>query len=353
MTAIAQITDIRSIVRDYVPGQKITEPGIYRNVPMDAYHGDLCDGPSVSKSVLYKCEEQTAKHAFADWYGNPKRKVKKTEANHYSLGRAVHHLAGGEAQFAKHFAVRPAIWEDWRKKEAQEWKKTQLGLGMGVLTGDDVDTISGIADSLAEHPTIQAGIMKGLVEHTVVWKDAATGLWIKTRPDVIAVDSRMISDLKTCASAAPHRVQKAIGEFGYHMQLAMMDIGLRVVTNSPMNRAWAEEHLLVFVEKSDPFVTNIKPVADWALDYGQRQFRRALDLFASCLASGVWTGYPDDEVATGFESWRAKRLAWESDNGLLPKSQGGVTSAKGYTPPEAQEPPRDAGDEDEGPEETV
>jgi len=30
----------------------ITEPGIYRNVPMDVYHSDCCDGPSISSSGL-------------------------------------------------------------------------------------------------------------------------------------------------------------------------------------------------------------------------------------------------------------------------------------------------------------
>lgn len=316
---MAAIAPLNTLVRPWVKGQKITEPGIYSGVPMEVYQNDLCDGPSVSRSVLWLMDETmggSPRHAYAKWYGNPKRKPQPEKA-HFALGRAIHHLAGGEAQFAKHFAVRPAIWSDWRTKDAKAWKADQERLGMGVLTPEDVDTIQGIADAMNEHPTVQAGILKGLVEMTVVWRDPITGLWVKVRPDVLPLDSRMINDLKTTAAADRRSCINAVGDYGYHMQLAMIDEGLWQVAG------WeATDHVLTFVEKSDPYCINLKPIPDHAIDYGRRQFRRNLDQFAQCLNDGVWPGYADDLTDGDLPEWMLKRLSYESEKGLLPRITG-------------------------------
>lgn len=316
---MAAIAPLNTLVRPWVKGQKITEPGIYSGVPMELYHGDLCDGPSVSRSVLWEMDETTGgspRHAWAKWYGNPNRK-EQPEKPHFALGRAIHHLAGGEAQFAKHFAVRPAVWDSWRTKDAKAWRAEQERLGMGVLTAEDVDVIQGIADAMNEHPTIQAGILKGLVEMTVVWRDPVTGLWVKVRPDVLPLDGRMIVDLKTTAKADRMSCLKAIGEYGYHMQMAMIDEGLWQVAG------WAaSDHVDVFVEKAEPFCINLKPIPSHAIDYGRRQYRRNLDQFAACLEAGDWPGYADDEVDGDLPDWMLKRLSYESEKGILPQITG-------------------------------
>lgn len=319
MAAIA----LNTLVRPWVKGQKITEPGIYSGVPMEEYHGDLCDGPSISSSIIRKVEDKSPRHAWRDYYGNPNRKPPEEKA-HFTLGRAIHHLAGGEAQFAKFFAVRPPKWDSWRAADAKNWRKEQTMLGMGVLTPDDVDTIQGVADSLNEHPTIQAGILKGLVEMTVVYRDAATGLWVKTRPDVIPLDSAMIVDLKTTADASRPKVIKSTTEFGYHIQLAMIDEALWQVAG------WkAEEHVLVYVEKTDPWCINIKPLEDEFIGWGRGQFRRGIETFAKCLREGHFPGYADDQEAITAADWLRKRLQEQEKGHVLPSGERGPRNPKG------------------------
>jgi hypothetical protein len=304
--------DLRRLVTAW-KGEKIARPGIYSNVPMGVYHDDLCIGPSVSHSTLWRLDSKSPRHAWREWYGNPNRKEPE-EKPHLALGRAIHHLAGGEAQFAKHFCVRPAKWDSWRTKEAKEWRAEQMRLGMGVLTAEDIDTIQGVADSLNEHPTIQAGILKGLVEMTVVYQDPVTGLWVKARPDVIPLSSAMIPDLKTIAEATRKKCETAIGEYGYFGQMAIIDEALWQVAGFE-----ATDHVLVFIEKSDPWCINLKPLPSCDIEWGRAYARRALDKFAACLESGDWHGYDDDEREGGMPAWKRAQFAYEAENGMLPK----------------------------------
>lgn len=313
---MAAISPLNTLVRPWVKGQKITQPGIYSGVPMDVYHNDLCDGPSVSHSVLWKVEQRTAKHAFDVWYGNPNR-APPEDKPHLALGRAIHHLAAGEARFLEHFIVRPPKWDSWRKDEAKAWRGDRIREGFDVLTPEDVAAIRGVADAMNEHPTIQAGILKGLVECSIVWKDPVTGLWVKSRPDVIPVDAPMIADLKSTTDASAKSVTNRATDFGYHMQLAIADEGLWQVAGFR-----ADDHTLVYVETGRPYCINVKPMPGHDIDYGRRQFRRSLDIFAECLKTGEWTGYRDDDMEGGLSSRYREVLAWQSKHGLLPEVNG-------------------------------
>lgn len=314
---MAQIAPLHTLVRPWL-GKPITEPGIYSNVPMDRYHSnELTEGPSVSHSVLWQVEKRSAKHAYAKWHGNPNRKPEGEAAPHLSLGRAIHHLAAGEAQFAKHFVVRPSKWDSWRTDAAKAWRGEQTRLNMGVLTPEDVDAIQGVAASLNEHPTIQAGILRGLVEMTIVWRDPVTGIWVKSRPDMLPLDSRMIADLKSTGDASLPAVTKRNDEFGHPMQLAIADEGLWQVAGFE-----ATDHTLVFVETGDPYAVNVKPIPFFDIEWGRNIYRKSLNEFASCLASGHWNSYRDDDVEAGFSARYRDVLRLASERGELPIVQG-------------------------------
>lgn len=309
--------DLSKLVQQYDPSRKIDRPGIYANVPMDRYVGDLTIGPSVSHSVIWPIEsKKSPKKAFANSYLNPNRK-ERAQAGHFSLGSAIHHLSSGLDGFNDLFVVRPVKWDSWRTTDAKNWRAEQILAGKTVLDASDIETIQGIADSMNEHPTIQAGILKGLVEMTVVYQDAATGLWVKTRPDVLPMHSTVLTDLKTAADASAIGCMKATGEFGYHGQLAMIDEALWQVAEFEVT-----DHVLAVIEKAEPYCVNIKPQPDWVIDYGRRQSRRALDTFADCLKSGDWPGYLDDGEDGSLPAWLTSRLAYEAENGLLPKISG-------------------------------
>lgn len=306
-------TPIESLVREYVPGELISKPGIYRNVPMSVYHSQCCVGPSVSSSNIRKSEDRSPLHAYREWSGNPNRKPEEDKP-HFGFGRALHEVATGDREeFERLFVVRPPEFDSYRTKAAQQWRAGVMLDGKTPLLPEEMEAMAGIMDQLASHPNIQAGILTGLIEHSIFWQDAETGIWCKSRPDVIPIGGGLVVDLKTTTDASRRGCEKAITELGYHIQLGMVDEGLKALGLPP-----AEEYVLLFVEKADPWALNHKPLPYHDIEYGRRQLRRQLRIWAQAIETGVWPGYEDDEVAGGLQKWKREQLAWEAENKLLP-----------------------------------
>lgn len=314
----------------YDPAKPITEPGIYRNVPIASYHRkiDLFGPgvPSVSSGILRRIEDPDGSMQKV-WHRYPLNPAHEPEPDKkaWIMGRAAHTLLLGEAGFKTEFAVQPEELEDSKTGEVKPWHgnrtdckawlaKAELAK-LSVITMAQVDDIRRMAEALAAHPTVRAGILNGLVEHSMFWKKR--GVWIKSRPDGIPVDSDMIVDLKTCTDAGPIAVRKSIGEYGYHQQMALAIEGVRETTGREVKDA-----ILVFIETKAPFAINIKPLTSQALDYGHMQNRRALARFEACWKSGEWPGYDDDEVPADLPDWLEKRLKSQVESSLLLPASG-------------------------------
>lgn len=298
-------------------GQPIRAPGIYDGVAMEVYHGpNLCDGPSISSSGLRTIENESPLHYWVNSPYNPDREPE--EANDaFDFGRAAHTLLLGEQGFREKFAVRPKEWKDWRTDAAQQWRRDMRKAGRSILTPADVEAIKKVADSLARHPVVQGGLLNGEIEQTIAWKDRATGVWLKARPDAMPRD-RVVVDLKTCASADRCSVSNALAEYGYHMQMALIGMGIEAVTGeAPGN----DDYVLVFVEKKAPYAVSIRPIDPEAIWYGRRQLRRAIDTFARCIESGDWPGYDSDLATACLPKFYQDRLQREAEDGLLPEEK--------------------------------
>jgi hypothetical protein len=277
--------------------QKITAPGCYVGMPMEAYHGQPCDGPSVSSSGLRTIWAESPAHFWAKSSLNPDRKA-QNDSPAFAVGRLAHKLLlEGREGLADEFAIRPDCWSDWRTKEAKVWRDEQVLAGRTVITEDDLVTVTGMAESLARHPLVKAGILDGKVERSLIWKDAETGIWIKSRPDVIPNASGVVADLKTTVSVTDDALAKALGSYGYHMQASVVGMGLEEVLGLQM-----EAFALVWVEKAEPFCVRVTQLTPEDLDRGQRQFRSALRSMARCLDKGVWPGPGGDREDASYLS---------------------------------------------------
>jgi len=265
-------------------GKPISKPGIYQNVPMSAYHGQLTVGPSISRSGLWKLFDKSPRHYFRESYLNPEREEQE-ESEALLLGRAAHHALLGEADFAKHFVIRPEVWDSWRTKDAKAWKAQQQQAGFDVLEPKHLDQIRGMAAGLNEDPLVRAGILNGLIEHTIVYQDPETKVWIKVRPDAIPTDAIDLADLKTAADISDEGIDNAIGRDGLYLQGALTGTAVRTVVGQPVN-----DFALVFVEKADPFCSRVKLLKPADLALGELTARVALDMFKRCLDSSQWPG---------------------------------------------------------------
>lgn len=285
-------------------GRKITQPGIYTGVPMDAYHGaNLCDGVSVSSSGLRTILNQSPAHYWAFSPYNPNR-IEREETGALVLGRAAHHLLLGEDDFSTLFIARPDKWDSWRTHDAKEWRAHQESYGRTVLLPAQLDQIRGMARSLAAHPLVQAGILNGGIEQTIVAKHEETGIWLKVRPDATPNDSGDFADLKTTVSVQTLDLARTIAEYGYHQQAALIAHNWHALTGNDI-----ASFSFVFVEKAPPYCTRVVTLKDTDLARGERQNELAIKKFAECMASGEWPG-PGSADAEYLElpEWKQKQI---------------------------------------------
>lgn len=298
----------------YIPGQKISVPGCYSGLPLDLYHDDCTDGPGISSSGLRTIEAKTPLHYWATSYLNPERLEREPE-DHFVFGDAAHKLLLGEQGFREQFVVRPDTWQDWRTKDAQKWRTEQTDAGRSVLIPDDLVAIRHIAKQLAADPLVASGILQGKVEHSLIWKDAPTGIWLRSRPDVIPAADGVLVDLKTTTDASPQGVELAVRKFGYAMQGALAGLGMKATLGIDMT-----DFVLVWLEKKPPYAVRVSPVDNEWIYWAKRQLRRSIDTFARCLEAKQWPGY-EGERTTSMPTWLRARFEQEEKDGLIPKEQ--------------------------------
>lgn len=271
-------------------GTPIGEPGLYQGVPMDAYHRMLTVTASISSSGQRTIWSESPAHYYDTSYLNPDPPEPK-ERPHFSLGRAAHHLLlQGRKGFDDEFAVRPDIWSDWRTNAAKDWRADTLAAGKTIITMNELNDIAGMAAALARDPLIRAGLLDGLVERSIIYKDQESGIYVKARPDAIPSDEDF-SDLKTTEALDDDSIQRTITSFGYHQQGATVRSAARSLGLEMAG------FTLVFVEKTRPFCVRTVTLKPEDLDRGEEQNRVANWKFAQGLATGYWPGPGSDDDA--------------------------------------------------------
>ena len=296
-----------TMLRTHVVGEKITENGMY-DMSIESYHGDPCDGPSISSSGLRTIfrEDEGPAHYFVHSPYNPDR-LEREETEAFRFGRAAHHLFLGEKDFRKFFTIQPAELdgEPWHgnRTSCKKWLAARAAEKITVLKGKDVEHIRGMAASIERHPFAK-DILRGQIERSLIYKDPGTGIWVKSRPDAIPNDSGDFGDLKTTASVGYDAIQRTIHDMGYHQQGALLRSAARVVLGMEM-----QSFTLVFIEKTPPYSIRVVTLRPEDLDRGQEANELALRYFKKCLETGFWPGpggTQSDAQYIGLSDWQMK-----------------------------------------------
>lgn len=293
-------------------GGSVGKAGIYKDMPLEHYHSrDVCDGVSISSSGLRKLFNESPAHYWATSVYN-KERIEEEPSREMIIGRAMHHLIMGEADFARVFRKAPdevpdakGVLKPWSLQlgYAKEWVDARKREGKVAIFPKEVDQIRGMAQTIGLHPMVGAGAFDGYIERSAFWRDKETGVWLKVRPDVIPSASGDFVDLKTTTSVQWNDLQRTIAQFGYAQQFALMREGFRVL-GLPIASA-----TLIFVERQPPHCVRIVSLRPQDLDDGERQNRHALRTFVRCYKSKRWPG-PGGERRDAEEIWMPE---WHKD----------------------------------------
>lgn len=299
------------------PPAAVLGPGVYL-LPEAEYHGR----PELSSTGVRKLLPPSCPALFRHWCDNPEP-VNAT----FEFGSAAHKLVLGVGP--KLVLVDKARWDT---NEVKEQLAEIREAGDIPLKREPYDTVHAMAEALRAHPF--AGKLfepgSGGPERTLVWQEWAHAPAGDSHDEFVSVPVQcralvdwlpesvwgglprpahrvILPDFKSCVSASPADVEKAIARYGYHIQLAWYLRGLRALSLADDTA----EGVLVMQEKTAPYlVTVVQPDAT-AMRMADIRIRQALDLYAECTATGRWPGYADDVVLAELPPWEIRELNGE------------------------------------------
>jgi hypothetical protein len=279
---------------------KITEPGIFLDVPAADYHADPCPAPSLTQSVAKVLLEKSPAHArLAHPRLAPPVAADDEEPEKYvsaqAIGDAAHALLIGRG---KTLAV--ADFDSWRGKEPQKFKADAVAAGKLPILTKHMARAYGMVEAArkqmddAGHHLAFEQESESAGEVVIAWKE--DGLWLRSMIDWMWTVQRplVVYDFKTSGlSCAPHAVEDRPSVMGWDIQAAMHERGLDAI--DPTN-AGRRKHYYVNQENEAPYALTVVEISEADLTMGRKKLRMAEDIWRRCMISGEWPLYPAETV---------------------------------------------------------
>lgn len=282
--------------------------GIIHGVDIDAYHS----GAGISKTGLDEIARSPAIHyALSRAQDRPPRKERAGQ-----LEGALAHCAILEPdEFDRRYAVtpydaprRPTATQWGAKKPSPEsvaamdwWREFEARTsGARIITAEQYETAQAQAKSVMQIDEVADLLSDGLPEVSAYWRDPATGVLCRCRPDWVheTPDGVILLDVKTCASAAPDEFARQIWRKRYHVQAAYYSDGYCIAANRPVLA-----FVFVAVESEYPYAACAMAIDDAWMDAGREAYRRDLETYARCLKDDYWPGYSSGVELLSMSKW--------------------------------------------------
>lgn len=266
---------------------KLTKPGLYSDIPMDDYHGDLTEGPSLSASG---CNDLAgpmgcpAKY-WLNSYLNPRREPEEFSKD-AAMGTATHVAMLEPDLWSEKVVVLE--YDDYRKKDAQADRDDALARGLTPILIEQADAIQEMRRVVMAHGVARAAFTEGKPEQTIVWKD---GVWWKTRLDWLKDHHKFAIDYKTVPCAHPDAFERHAFEQGMHVQAALQCFSISTINDGHMPL----EYWYVAQERKPPYLVSVCKLDQQAIEWGMRFVIRAKQIFMACLERNEWPGYRHPE----------------------------------------------------------
>ena len=287
------------------------------------YRTDPCVVPSLTASCAKALVKRSPAHALIN---HPRaqeltnqpvyvREYHPSEA--LETGTIIHGLMLGNASDI----LEQVDAKDWRTKAAKEERdrirsegKTPVLVKQMVKASNACQMITArLKDMGLEH------YVGGETEVTAMWAeesdqqrgDVMDFVQCRGRMDLLSDDMTVITDLKTCESAHPKVIQRKIADFGYDVQAAAYVSGLEHIHPELQGRV---QFRFLFMELSPPYSVTPVMLAGTYIALGISKWRRAVNLWAKCVAEQRWPAYTEDVVRVEASKWAMEEEYEEEDD---------------------------------------
>ena len=218
------------------------------------------------------------------------------------LGAALHAALLEPADVARRYALCE-VRRDARTRAYQDWLADHHEAQ--ALTADEWDAVQGMTAAVRRHPHAAVALAAARTEVTLEWVDAPTGLRCKGRVDALGAG---LVELKTARNVAPEALGRAAYAYAYHGQLAWYDDGARVAGQLADD---APPPKVIAVETAPPWEVVVYSVPAAVIEQGRALWRRLLDQYAACQASGYWPAIGDTVQSLELPRWAHEAPAEE------------------------------------------
>lgn len=272
--------------------------------------------------IMSRSELLEFHHCPRRWF----RGYRRPDSDAFDWGSLIDCLVLEPETFDLRYAIAPATYpceptkkdprteKPWTSKAAfcQDWKEQQEGEGKTVIKYEEYNRAKAAVAWLREDGDISA-FLKNCRRSVMVradYHDAETRVVIPVKilidvvPELAGAYGKSLGDLKTCESADPNSLDKAVFNYNYHVQGALY---LDVYTAATGEDRIEFRH--VIQESYAPWECATQLLSDDFLELGRLKYLYALRAYAQCLVTKKWPTYaPNGPVIRG---WRvAKPKLW-------------------------------------------
>lgn len=265
--------------------------GLHKHVPAAHYHADS----GISNSML-SALNKTPAHCWGLYLDPERPKQEATPA--MRTGTLMHTMVLERDQMAARYVVKPDGMT-FATKEGKAWRDA-VPAGVEIITAEAASQAEQQRRAIWRVPVLAKLLAHGFAESSCFWRDAATGLRCRARPDWIhptGNKSCVVVDLKSISDLTAESVQRAIASYGYHRQQAHYRNGVEACG------LHVEEFVFGFVSSSYPYLAAAMVIDDESAGQGQEEVAELLAKFKGCQELNFWPAFGDGYSATSLPLW--------------------------------------------------
>ena len=220
-----------------------------------------------------------------------------------AFGSLVHCVVLEPDSFTERYAIAPEGINRRTNAGKAEWAEFEASTaGKIVITKEDSDTASAMADVVSLHPAASKLLGKGVAERAGFWIDEETGELCKSKFDFVN-DAGYVVDYKTTIDASIDEFSRSIAKFGYHRQQAIYKDGYTAIIGKP-----PKGFVFIAQEKKPPYAVGVFLLDEESEDQGREEYRELLKQYSACKNSNAWPAYPSTVQEISLPRWAKKGI---------------------------------------------
>lgn len=257
---------------------------------------DYHDQDAISKSGLDLIDKSPAHYQWAQIYP-------RAETASMKKGSLIHTLILEPEKFVKEYIIlpdsapkRPSVTQLNAKKPSEATLKSihwwdqfnKESEGKIILSIKEYEDACRIQEAVVNNP-VAMNILETAMgfEQSIFAEEFSTGVECKCRPDIIMENA--LYDLKTTKNANARSFSYSVRSYRYHVQAAFYLDTCNIVGMD------VNQFGFIAVDTIDmPYqCTVFHSLSKDALQAGREEYMRNLKVYAECLETGEWPGYPE------------------------------------------------------------